>query len=248
MSDLAKRLGVLRDMRRKHLSQLRSNASMPDKDSNGSASNSLAGTLRFLAVADYSLDKSVEAFRSQAIEATELRRCLFERFDSGDPVSPSYVSMMSYKSVFNALAAGNGDLAKSFATSMGGRDSVESEYDRPFDIALGYSLKSLLVADDLAAAQWIKEFSAACREPDNADFQGYAKVLQAVLDKDSESAAQGVEDVIVGHKRQSKVGGLFKDTEDELLCVWGIGVANLARLRGVPIQVDDPLIPSDLLV
>lgn len=247
MSDIGKRIGQLSEMRRKHLIQLRANCAAPEKDTGGSASNSLAGTLRFLAVADYVLSKNIAAFRSELSEAAELRRKLFDRFDAGESVSPSYVSMIAHKSLFNALAAGDEALAKAFAARIGGREAIEHEYDRQFDMALGYTLKNLLVSDDAAAARYLDAFEAACQESENTDFKGYAKVLRAILNQDVTAANEGFVDLLSGHKRQCKGSGLFKDTEDEVLCVWGIGLANLARMRGLAVQPNGPLIPVDLL-
>ena len=53
-----------------------------------------------------------------------------------------------------------------------------------------------------------------------------------------------------GHKRQCKGKGLFKDTVDEVLCVWGLGMANLARMCGLELDKmpDDSLIPSELII
>ena len=44
---------------------------------------------------------------------------------------------------------------------------------------------------------------------------------------------------------QCKRGGVFKDTEDEALCVWGVGVANLVRHRGLLVDALPPLIPQE---
>ena len=53
----------------------------------------------------------------------------------------------------------------------------------------------------------------------------------------------------LGHEFiQSKGRGVFRDKEDEMLCVWGIGIANLARWRGLNVDAIPPLIPNDLLV
>lgn len=247
MSISVEKLARLAETDRSDLDLLRKKVQDGARDKNGSASCALAGALRLVAVADYLSSHDVAAFRLGLSEAAELYCRLFARFDAGEAISPSYVSMMSYKELLNALAAGNDELARSFAERMGGRQAVETEYDRPFDIALGYSLKSLLASDNAGAKRWIDEFAASCQEAESRDFQGYAKVLRAILDKDGESVSSGLADVIVGHKRQSKGSGLFKDTEDELLCVWGIGLANLAHMCGVPVHVDDPLIPADLL-
>lgn len=246
--DMRGRLEMLSDMRRKHLPQLRLNCADSSKDKTGSASNSLAGTLRFLAVSDYVLHKNIAAFRSGLVEAASLRSRLFERFDAGEEISPSYVSMMSYKALLNALAAGDEPLAQAFASQIGGRESVELEHDRPFDRAFGYALKSILASDLTAARRWINALDAACQVSESVDFKGYAMVLRAILNQDSRAAHEGIVNLLAGHKRQSKGTGLFKDSEDEVLCVWGIGAGNLLRMKGVAIQIDDALIPAELLV
>lgn len=248
MSDIGKRFDVLRGARLKHLNQLRTNSSLSEKDKDGGASNSLAGTLRFLAVADYVLDKDVEAFRSKLAEAAILRKRIIERFDAGEPVSPSYVSMMVYKVLFNALASGDRVLTKELAALMGGREEIESEYDRPFDIALGYALKNIIAMDDVSALQQVEMLEAACQESANFDFKGYPAILRAILNQDRAAADAGLRELIAGHRRQCSGRGLFNNMEDEMLSVWGVGLANLARMRGVPVGSVDPLIPVDILV
>lgn len=248
MSGIEGRMKPLSEMRRKHLAQLKANCANLVKDKDGSASNSLVGSLRFLAVADYVLHRDIPAFRNQLIEAAHHRVRLFERIDAGEAISPSYVSMMSYKALLNALAAGDQSVARALAALMGGRDAVEQEYDRPFDIALGYTLKSILAGDGIAAMSHVEALESACRDPENQDFMGYAKALKAIVTQDADLLQDGLKEVLAGHKRQSKGSGLFKDTEDEVLCVWGVGLANLARMSGLPVGTDDPLIPGDLLV
>jgi hypothetical protein len=120
MSGIEKRLPMLLEMRKKHLKQLYVNQSDPAKDKSGSATNSLVGTLRFLAVADYVLKKDIVGFRSKLSEAAGLRSKLFNRFDAGEAISPSYVSMLSYKALCNALASGDLQLANELANHMGG--------------------------------------------------------------------------------------------------------------------------------
>ena len=237
-------LGFLREMRRKHLAQLRLNQAMSD---DGSAADSLAGSLRFLGVADYVLDKNVAAFRGQLSEAAMLRLKLFERFDAGEPISPSYVSMMAYKALLNALAAANEEMAQSLAEHMGGREAIEAEYDRRFDRAFGYCLKSIVVHDATAARQALQDFEKACKEPENGDFKGYVKALSSIIDRTANVLPHAFEEIVAGHKKQSVGTGLFKDTEDEVLCVWGVAIANLARWNGLPVPSANPLLPSELM-
>ena len=53
---------------------------------------------------------------------------------------------------------------------------------------------------------------------------------------------------VKGHVRQSKGRGVFKDTVDETLCVWGVGMASLARRHGLEVNGVPPLIPQELLL
>jgi len=247
MSGIEKRLPMLLEMRKKHLKQLYVNQSDPAKDKSGSATNSLVGTLRFLAVADYVLKKDIVGFRSKLSEAAGLRSKLFNRFDAGEAISPSYVSMLSYKALCNALASGDLQLANELANHMGGRNEIEREHDHPFDLAFGYVLKSFVLEDAVGIKKWLCEFKSLCDQPENADFKGYAKVSEAILVRDVEKANVGFTELLEGHKRQSKKG-VFKDTEDEMLCVWGIGLVNLAHVRGIDPKPQEPLIPADLLI
>jgi hypothetical protein len=244
---ISDRMGVLREMRRQHLAQLRLNCTMPERDKDGSASDSLAGSLRFLAVADYVLDQNVSAFGQQLSEAAEFRLRLFERFDAGEAISPSYVSMMAYKSLLSALASGNEAVVQALAARMGGRDAIELEYDRPFDRALGQCLKSILAKDVSTAQGALETFEQACKEAENVDFKGYAKVLRCILNGETHLLQEGFDEILTGHKRQCVGSGLFKDTEDEVLCVWGVGIANLARWNGLPAPASSELLPVELI-
>lgn len=244
---ISSRIGLLREMRRKHLVQLRLNSSMPERDRDGSASDSLAGSLRFLAVADYVSDKNVSAFRELLSEAARLRLKLFERFDAGEAISPSYVSLMAYKPLLVALAAGNEAVAQALAERMGGREPIEVEYDRPFDRAFGQSLKAIVIRNTTDAQRALHLLDQACKEPENIDFKGYAKALHSIIERDARVLQQAFDEILAGHKRQSVGAGLFNGTEDELLCVWGVAIANLARWNGLTVPAPGALIPAELI-
>src|SRR4029079_16897161 len=102
---LRDRLPMLLEMRKEHLHVLRTNATDPAKDESGTATSSLQGTLRFIGVAEVAVCKDVGSFRCHLGEVAELGLRLIERYDEGDGIDPSYVSLLRYKDIFNALAA-----------------------------------------------------------------------------------------------------------------------------------------------
>ncbi|KJV25781.1 hypothetical protein VI06_18255 [Aquitalea magnusonii] len=69
-------------------------------------------------------------------------------------------------------------------------------------MALGYTLKNLLVSDDAAADRYLDALVAASQESENTDFKGYAKVLCAILNQDVAAVNEGFVDLLSGHKRQ----------------------------------------------
>jgi hypothetical protein len=247
MAGMLNRLKMLSDMRRENITVLLANARDSAKDKNGSASASVASTLRFLGVADYVLKGDIVQFKSNLAQAAEIRLNILRRFMNGEPISRSYISMLNYKSLCNALAACDMGLAKSLAIQMGGRKELEKEYDHPFDYALGYALRAFVLGEEEDMGKWASEFAAICEAKENLDFAGYAEVFQGILQKDVDMVKNGLKSVVKGHAKQSKGKGVFSDSEDELLCIWGVGIANLARAHGMVVDGEPPLIPNDLL-
>lgn len=247
MTGLADCLPMLVEIRRENRQIVRANADDSEKDRNGSCTNMLALDLRFFAVADYLRNGDVESFKAQLSEAAQLRSKLFSRFEHGEPIDGSYITMLSYKALFDALAADDMEVAKLLASHMGGRDALEQEHDHQFDSAMGYTLRAFALNDSVQMQEWAPKLIAACKETAMTDFSGYGQVFQAILSSDSAAANEGMKAVVKGHQKQLKGNGVFANTEDELLCVWGVGMAHLAQLHGLQIEAVPPLIPQDLL-
>jgi hypothetical protein len=118
------------------------NAHDPDKDKHGSCSDLLAGQLRCIGVADFVLHGDVASFQKHLSEAAEIQVELFRRHTAGEAVDASFVSMLAYQRLFDALAAGNNASAASLASLMGGRDDIEKKHDHRFDYAMGVRPKN----------------------------------------------------------------------------------------------------------
>lgn len=248
MAKLVDRLPMLVELHSENRHIVRANANDPDKDRNGCCTSMLALDLRFFAIADYYLKHDVDSFKSQLSEAAELRNSLFLRYEKGEAIDDSYVSMLSYKSLFNALAANNRELAKRLALNMGGRDVLEKKYDHPFDYVMGYTLRAFVLNDLDEMKKWLPKLVVACEKSKMTDFTGYARVFQGILEKNSLLANEGFQLLIRGHLRLTKWNRIFANSDDEILCVWGIGMANLAVSHQLQIEAIPPLIPGDLLI
>lgn len=223
-------------------------ANDPEHDDDGSASSFLKDDLKFFGCADFLLKKDVESFRSQLSQSAKIMISLFERHDAGKPISDSYVSMLSYKSLFDALAAGDLDTAQRLAEMMGGRDKTEKHHDHPFDYTMGYATKAKVLEDHNQMKVWIPKLKETCIKTKSKSFLGYPHLYQAIVDSDLSSADAALEEIVKGHKKLSKGRGIFAGMEDEAISVWGLGSANLARWRGLAVNGIEPLIPVELLI
>lgn len=226
---------------------IKKNASDKDKDARGLSTTPLASCLRFFGVTEYLVYNDITSFKTKLTESSRLYLSLFVRHNSGEPISESFVSMTSYIQLFNALAVGDFELSKEFAALMGGRDEIEKRNDHPFDYAFGYALKAFVLNNRPDMERYGEEFSEVCCSDGNLDFSGYADMFRAILDNDSAAANQAVKSIVKGHIKQTKGRGVFKNTDDERLCIWGIGIVNLARHYGLEVSASPPWIPADLL-
>lgn len=214
----------------------------------GSAERGLADTLRLIGVSEYLVFGNIDSFKEKLTESVKLCLNLLIRFNSGEPIDESYVTMIRYKNLFDALAVGDLELAKEFAALMGGRDEIEKRNDHPFDYAFGYTLKAFVLNNRSDMERYCEEFSEVCRGDGNFDFSGYAQMFRAILDNDGAAANKAVASIIKGHIKQTKGRGVFKYTDDERLCIWGIGIVNLARFYGLEVSASPPWIPAELLI
>lgn len=228
---------------------LRQQPKREDYDRTGNATSGEMRDHHFFAIAEYILHGDVTSFRRHLIEAAKLRISLFDRYDAGTlQDDSSYVTMNAQDQLFDVLAAGDFVVAEAFARRLGGRLDIEKENDLPIRWTLGYTLKYCVLNDLDAFQRWLPQLQNACQNRKCQGFEGFAVVFRAILERNLTQADAGMLALADGHRRLSRDHAWFAETEDELLSIWGIGMANLARHRGLNVSAIPPYIPADLLV
>jgi hypothetical protein len=209
----------------------------------------IPGDCHFLGFAAWHIDKDVAAFRAYISESVRITANIIERFDAGDPIDQSYVSMIVYQELLSGLAAGDFEGSMKLAALMGGRIKAEKEEDSNITLAFGNALKFVVLGEpEGEARRWVDELTIQCSAKQSLNYIGYPRILRSILDNDRAAAQAGFVELLAGHRKLSKGNGFFAGTEHEALCIWGIGLANLARWRGLEIAFSDDLIPQELLV
>jgi hypothetical protein len=111
---------------------------------------------------------------------------------------------------------------------------------------MGYAVKSFVEERPSLEADLARLEQACNKDRGSPAFAAYPVMMRAVVAKDRAAAQTAFEAILVGHKKQSK-RGVFKGRMDEYLAYWPLGMANLARRRGVAIESNDEIVPKDLL-
>jgi hypothetical protein len=217
------------------------------KDEKGHETSIVMGSCTTLAVTRYVLQNDIDSFRSYLTKAAQLSLDLIRRFQEGKPISESYVTILSYKNLFGCLAAGSIDVSRELALWLLKRDpEAEKKFVHHFDIGLGFCLAAFVLKDEMRMKQWASGFAKECQKKGAATFLGYSAVFDAILESNLVGAQEGIERIAHDHNRLAK--GLFRYTEQEHLCVWGVGMAHLARCFDLEVTGAPPQIPNDLLV
>jgi hypothetical protein len=243
---LIDRLPLLYREHLEHEAKIAATPKAPDFDRTGCATSGSIHALRFRGVAEFVLNRDVGSFRSRLSAAAKLKLEMFVRAEAGEPIDWSYLTLLNYQDVLNGLAAGDFETAARICECVLKRPAKEIRKCHRFDVAIGSVIMSAVLDDKQELPASVARFSELCQEKGNKDFIGYSGTFECLLQSNVDPIQEYFEQIIAGHKRQSK-RGVFNCTEDEVLCVWGIGVANLARSRGMIVNGIPPLIPTELL-
>ncbi len=219
----------------------------PEKDKDGDISSRLAGNLRVYAINSYALNKDKLALITHLKECVQTKESLLDRYYAGAPIDESFVDLLNYQTLFDALATGDISLAKRFAAKIDKRGISDKEGYHPLVRTLSNTLKWSVLEDNQQIQKWLPQLIQVCQHnKDSRNFMGYAEVFDGFLNKDLQKIDLGFKHILEGHKKES-AKGYFQGTPDQYLCVWGIGLVNLAHFRGLNVQINDEYIPTTLL-
>jgi hypothetical protein len=228
---LAKQLRLRADVQRRGISADR-----------GTKTQSLIDALRFEAVASYVLDRNADGFRSTLAECVALKAMLFEAKRGGEDIVPHAVTFAEYGFVYYGFAAGRPEVARRVALALHG-ETPQAEINY-----VAMALCKLLTGEAPHARHYLAEAVAVCGDE---IFAAYAQGIQSIADSNQGHFAASLRVIASAHERECKTPfSEVVDTEEELLSLWGVGIANLGTYFGltIPSDFDSPVIPRDLLV
>ena len=205
---------------------------------------SIVSTYRYLSVADYVETHNVQVFCDYMHKASEYYLKLFERFEDGERVSWSFLDEDSFKYVWNALCSGDWDITHKLMEHIYKHNQdlkKASHFDRYFNHMFWISVL------DLPFDEAIFQEMYTIFQKKYKSYAGYALAFEAINKRDPDAFSKAFEVVMKGHRVLCRRGAEFGDSVDEIIAIWPLGLINLARMKGMNVTVNDPLVPKDLL-
>jgi hypothetical protein len=203
---------------------------------------------RIVGVGRYLLDADVDAFRRMLKDSVIAAMRGFERKErtAGDD---RYEQDMAYAlRLWDAFACGEWEVAPEFASMF-----VPNFEKRVFSHPVARAMGVLAICSALGD-QMMTELEATAHElVDNRklkNWRGYGMFARGMIRSRTDEMLSAIPEIVAGHIAETeRRGGMWADEPgDHLICVWGVGALNLARLRGFDVSSNNPLIPSNLLV
>tara|TARA_A100000171_G_C2130437_1_gene146303 strand:+ start:410 stop:1168 length:759 start_codon:yes stop_codon:yes gene_type:complete len=199
---------------------------------------------RLIAVADYLRTGDVALFRSTLKKALSYRLALYEAPENVPEKRFFTKELSELTYVMDSLAAG--DLAFTRRMMAPFQDLTYKKMT-PLMGYLHFFLSGFLFEMPPHFASVLEE-ALAYWEKRLKSYAGYALGFKAIYKKDSGVFVEALKTIMKGHKRLCHPSGEYGNTEDEVIGIWPLGMANLARLKGLDFKFDHPQLPSDLII
>lgn len=200
---------------------------------------------RFFAVCSYVLDEDVSAFLDHMKKCVDYRWRLYQRVDEG-LCSPDngYVNAVSYDVAFNVLCTQDVDLILKIVTRME-KISITGRKVIPF-FQFFFKAFRLLILGRGGTYQDLEAMEERFAQKEKS-YVGYPQCFKAIYNQDQQAFLKAFDTLMKGHKRLCTPQGFFGGSEDEVIAFWPLAIVNLARLKGLDVMVDHPLVPKDLI-
>lgn len=196
---------------------------------------------RLFAIAAYVLDQDIEGYFDHLKQMMHWQFKLLD--NSGKEGCENHITYVLYVDMMDTLVYGDSKACLKTAQYMGQVDL--SKVHPPVEVkAYHLGLRLLLLGtggtrkdlDDMEERLLKKKKSVV----------GYIQCFKAIYDKDIEAFYEGFKYIMKMYKTFVASGTVH--APDETLGMWPIAIMNLARLKGMDVKVDLPLVPKELLV
>jgi hypothetical protein len=208
-----------------------------------SSLGSLYTRYRTLATLEWHLHKNAEQFREYMKKAVEYD---IKRFKDSKTRCPENLFQSKYSLLLDVLCTGDESFSKETTIFVDDNHDYKSKPIAHLAPWLYRCLVALVLERN--ADQWeffMEKLKKAFSTKQYWKLYPYALLLEAIWTKNDTLFHEQLQIVADTHKKLTR--SIFDDYEDKLLCLWGIALCNLAKMKGMRIEFDHPFIPKELI-
>ena len=195
---------------------------------------------RKLATLEWCLHKDAELFREYMKEAIQYFLEWVKQDETVIFYPPSLVQLL------DVLNTGNVSLIKEFIEYVDDHFDYKTKPDAHPADWLYRCLVALILGRN--ADQWdffIEKLKKGYSVQKRLKLYPYGLLLEAIWTQNEDLFHEQIQIIAETHKKLTR--SIFDDYEDKLLCLWGIALCNLAKIKGLRIEFDHPFIPKELI-
>jgi hypothetical protein len=199
---------------------------------------------RKLATLEWHLHQDSGLFRECMKKAITYRTTCFEECNKINPINRSNTSFLG--PLFDSISTGDESCTKSFFIIVDDNYDYKTKPDAHPADWLYRCLVALVLGRN--ADQWdifMEKLKKGYSVQKRLKLYPYALLLEAIWTKNETLFHEQIQIVADTHKKLTR--SIFDDYEDKLLCLWGIALCNLAKMKGMKIEFDHPFIPKELI-
>jgi hypothetical protein len=223
-----------------HINQIDNGTSIQKVSSLGS----LSTRYRQYAALEWYLHRDARKFREYMKIAVEYD---IDGFLYSKEIRPkNKTSTACLSSMFDALSSGNTELVTSYFTMV----DNHFDYDtKPTTHSANWLYRCLVsLALNRYEDQWnvfIEKLKKGYSTKQYGKLYPLAVMLEAIWNNDEVMFNEQAQ--LFANSYKSMTRGIFPDYEDKLLSLWGLGICNLAVIKGLKVKIDHQYMPKELI-
>ena len=206
--------------------------------------SSFISTFLSIGIGELVVKENVKSMKKNFYLSAKCRQKIIDLYESNpSEVSDSLVSILNYRQLMAAIISDHTQFIQEFAKQIGSREKIDKEHAHPFDYHVGYAVKWLVLGEDEKVPKHIEKLKQIGTGRKMNRYRIYADLIQALIDKNQENVQEGLERLLKSHKSDN----LYIDTPEELFSIPVAAFAKMALMRGIQVEIDDPICPKEVL-
>lgn len=207
----------------------------------------LEDSFKVIGIGECILNKDVVEAKKNFYLSASMRKVIFQKRNLEDYMEGDYAYRFCEEidAIFMALLSGDEALISSMINISG----KKKESDEVKEVSQIYiynrlnAIKYIILKDFKNAKECIKEITKISGDAFMKPYLDNEKILSAIIENDENELNKALKNMAKNNKKLKQ----YKGSPEELFCLAALGLAKLAALNGMKVELDEPSAPKEML-